>query len=178
MRKLWVLGAALVLLIPAVGDGQETVKAFQARVWTDNGEYFFLHDVEGRGVSGSWHYWAPDEEGELSWDLVDYVVFLDNQRPWESVHYREEAVGRLGANRALVYFNSGDVRELWLYVDIIYGNDDWGRRRIYGKHITRLDFLTTYHETVDRCPNGHVWKDPGFSFCPYDGQALVETPQY
>jgi hypothetical protein len=178
VRKLWVVATAVLLLVPVVGGGEETVKAYRAKVWTNDGDLYVLQDLKDRGVSGRWHYWAPGEEGELSWDLVDYVVFLDNEKPWAPGPGHAARRDKPRARRAEVYFNSGDVRELWLYIDVLYGKDHYGKRKVYGNDVTQIDFLTTYHETVQRCPNGHTWKEPGYRFCPLDGQRLVETPQY
>lgn len=178
MRKLSVVVAAVLLLVPVLGGGEETVKAFRAKVWTTGGDLYTLEALKDRGVSGHWHYWAQDEEGDLSWDLVDYVVFTDNLKPYAPGPGHELKKGKQGARRAQVYFNSGDVRDLWLKVDVLYGNDDYGRRRIAGRNVTQIDFVNNYHEIVLRCGNGHTWEEPGFRFCPYDGLRLSGVPQY
>ena len=181
MRKACLIALLVLILSPVSLLAEEVVKAYEVKIWSNDGDIWTLHDVHDRGMSGRWHYWigspeeGVDEEGELDWGFVDYIDFDDNFAPWDRGPGHPRIYRR--AHRATVTYNSGEVRSMWIFVDEIVGKDDYGKRKVYGEDMTRIDFLTTYHVVADRCPNGHVWKDQGFRYCPYDGQRLVSVAQ-
>jgi len=153
----------------------EAGPSFKAKVWDNDGHIWILDHMVDRGVGGEWRYWAPGEEGTLFWDDVDWVVFEENLHPnrhgpWD----REMPQGR----RARVRLNNGEIRHLYIAVQLLHGKDAYGARKIYGDDVTRIDFLETYKPLVKRCPNGHVWPDEGYNFCPFDGQPVTQYEQY
>lgn len=165
--------AAVLLGAPLVGVAEGP--SYAAKVWSNDGYIWTLNHMTDSGVAGEWHYWAPGEEGTLHWDDVDWIVFEENLHPnrygpWN----REMPRGR----RATVRFNSGETRELYVQVELLYGKDDWGVRKVYGDDVTKVDFLETRMPMVRRCPNGHVWPQEGYRFCPYDGLPVTEYEQY
>jgi hypothetical protein len=179
-----VLLALFALSAPAAFAEQELSyeggPRYKAKVWASSGHLWVLDHMKDRGMGGQWQYWAPGgegvvEQGILYWDDIDWITFLDNLEPYNYGPWdRDLKRGR----RARVRYNNGETRELYVHVDALYGKDAYGTRRVLGRTVTRVDFLETYRPVVRRCPNGHVWPEDGYNFCPYDGQEVTKYEQY
>lgn len=172
LSSLLTLAGIAALAAPLTAHGP----SYRAKVYTTGGHVWTLHDLQDRSGIGEWRYWAPGEAGVLSWGEVASVTFLENLQPYNyTTQNREIPHGQ----RAEVVYQNGEVRELYLAVEVLTGVDDWGGRRTLSENVTRVEFLETDHPTVLRCPNGHVWDSHReYRYCPYDSQPLTPYQEY
>ncbi len=169
LLALALLAGALCL--PAVAGEPDVM--YPARVTTMQGRIFPIVNLGHEFEEGSFLYYDGETEGRVQWRDLDKVTFIGNLGHQPGANAPRVS----GSRRATLRFLDGSERQVNLVIGRIFGHDEIAERSVSPRWLAVIDFDEVAIAPVlfKSCLRGHVWEQPDYHYCPYDGLSLDET---
>jgi len=178
MRARTLLAAAVSVTLLAIPAGKPSRAAepaikYPAKVSTLSGYLYRLDDLGGELERGSFVMFDGETEGRIPWRDIDTVTFVEN------IGHRPGAAGptKKGTQRVEIKYVDGQTRYANIVIGRVWGFDGIAHRVVPPRDLASIDFDVVRIAPVQykTCEHGHVWEQPDFRFCPYDGLELIAT---
>lgn len=175
-RTILIVAACLSLFVLAGGSAVRSAEPeikYPAKLTDLNGRIYNFGDVGHSLARGSFVLYDGETEGRVPWRDIDSITFVEN------IGHVPGSKGPKprGTRRVMLKYVDGQERYVNLVVGRLYGFDGMGQRHVDADELAYLDFDNVRIAPIlyKTCAHGHVWEEPNFRFCPYDGQELATT---
>jgi hypothetical protein len=168
-----LLPAALLAAAAVTARAAEPDIVYPAKVTTTQGRIIPIENLGHEFGVGSFVYYDGETEGRVQWRDLDRITFIGNLGHVPGAN----APQAHGTERATLKFLDGTEKQVNLVVGQLHGYDGVAVRDIPGRNLAVIDFdeARIAPKLYKTCLRGHVWEQPDYHYCPYDGLTLDET---